>query len=479
METPLVQQKDPAKFAFPKEYQAEDRQLIFALSLYDDLFKITQAEVAAIKKAYPDAKIIIGGSCVNVSNDLRALASFFPEATAFVKGDGEGVITPLVQAMASNYLDTKLIEGLKGVYVREADFEYLNETTNALTEAELNAQPGIVAYQTLIKDINKHNDLSLHTSRSCKYRCVFCSHKYHPAPIYWSAERLIQELKRIKEMTEKGLLPKGALNIHFSDDDFFQDKERAIKFFQLLTADPSLRKAFSFVFQGTVASFYKNGELDFTLLAYLKMIRVNWLNFGTDGFHPEALAFFRKSHSLEMALRLIFILDEMGIPQCHYCILTFPTMSIQTLTETMFTILKIAERPTVHFLYNLCLISHDDSDLLPSAEKLEQKNIVISQTGQRKILPTELPLGHEGAHKTIESALSSPFPNRRSLRKRFTQGKPKAEKRWWRRIERSDRKLLSSKDLKIGEALLYSKHTFIKRLAIMELAKQLMPEIVV
>ena len=43
------------KIIFPTELKANERPLIFAISLYDAQFKATQTEIKNIAKKYPDA----------------------------------------------------------------------------------------------------------------------------------------------------------------------------------------------------------------------------------------------------------------------------------------------------------------------------------------------------------------------------------------------------------------------------------------
>lgn len=445
------------KVNLPKDLATEGRPLFFALSLYDDIFEEIQAEVRAIKEAYPQAKIIIGGPSVNTCKDLKALASFFPDAIAFVKGDGELVITDLIRALScQNGMDKNTIIKLKGIYVKEGVFEYQNERPNVITEEELNKQPGIIAYPSLVHDLKKAGGLYLHTSRGCKYRCVFCSHKYQLRPIYWSAERIVQELRRIRDMVKQGILPSQAFKVIFSDDDFFQDTERAITFLELVINDPSLRKSFKFTFQGTVRSFFRNKRrLNKKLLDLLTKIRIGYLNIGTDGFHPKALRFFKKGggYTWEMVLKLMQALDKRNIPQMHYVILTYPSMTRQVLLETLENICEAYQNysRTLMLDFHFYLTAYESNQLLPIAQELNPPRTLSSRNTARKHLPVDVPLRDNLLHKSLGKTLDIPF---RIEDVTIDAKRNKALRKKWRQLERWERNLFKNKTPTFRDLLL-------------------------
>ena len=67
-------------------------------------------------------------------------------------------------------------------------------------------------------------------------------------------------------MIQKKQLPAEAYNIQFSDDDFLQNRQRAIDFFKLLAADKNLVDDFGFDIVTSVGDYYKQGKFDYELL---------------------------------------------------------------------------------------------------------------------------------------------------------------------------------------------------------------------
>lgn len=450
---------------------------IFAVSLYDHLFLETQRELRDIKRRYPQAKIILGGPSVNTSRNLRALASFFPEATALVKGDGEKVIGDLVAALSTKAIDREALMGMKGVYIRENGFEHWDEMPNLLSEEELNSQPGIWAYTELVQDIKKKKALSLSSSRSCKYRCVFCSHKYHPQPIYWTAERLVSELRRIRGMIEKGILPAEARRISFQDDDFLQNRERALDFTRQIAGDAALNKYFSFDIQASVGSFFKEGELDREMLGLLTGIKVVEVTLGTDGFHPEALKYLRKGgYSWPMVKALIEALDQSGIRQSHYVILTYPEISRQVLIETLENVLDILGGYDISFEFQLSPSAIESNGLMPLAIEWTRIGFplkrVESEDGRIKYLPTRIPVRDGKLRRSIYRNVFSPAPKPKDL-KEFLVGMFGNDK-YWRKFNQARERLLGEEWALAGA--LYADDYYLQHFALNQLLANLRAE---
>lgn len=411
MQAPFVQS---GQLNFPPGI-SERRPLVFALSLFDDLFRVTQAEVARIRVLFPRATIVLGGPGVNTAKELRQLKAFFPEANALVKGDGELAFCQLLACLKSGQLDVDKMEALavKGVYATVAGREYLDNRTNILSVEELNKLPGITAFPDLVKEIKTKGYLELHTSRGCKYRCVFCSHKYHDRPIYWSADRLLQELRKIKDSVKRGELPVEAKNIFFTDDDFFQDKERAAKFLSLIAADP-VRNYFTFSFQGAIGSFLSGGNVDWQLLARLRQIKVAWLNFGTDGFSDKMLRLLGKSgYNWQQVKELIVALDILGFTHCHYAILTHPQMDKEMFFEQVGALLAVLSRnPHMRINVNGVLTAYEGAWLMEKAKQYvpDRLDILSGPNEERKYLPIHLPMADDPyLALAIISVLRQPF----------------------------------------------------------------------
>ncbi|MFH1541671.1 MAG: hypothetical protein ABIE84_01100 [bacterium] len=401
----------------PEDLKDQDKPLFFALTLYDSYFYDAQAEIKHIKKLYPHAKIIVGGPSVNTRDDLAGLASFFPEVTAFVRGDGEKVFAPLIQALSRpEGIDKEVIRQLSGVHVQDGDFVFTDNTKNRLQKAEFDRLPLLPPISALIDDIKKVGMLSLHTSRSCLYRCFFCSHQYR-TPITWSAERIVQELGRIKEMIENGILPKEARHIHFNDDDFFGHRQKAKDFLRLVAKDPGLNEYFSFSFQGSVASFFdQQNHLDRRLLQLLTKIKTNFINIGTDGFSQRSYAALGKTGSWRMANTLIRALAARKITQSHYAILTHPESTRGEIINNILNITHHLEKTDgFNVVINIFVTAYEGTPFMEKADELGMTRFAISPTGARIKLPVRLLPRNKELTRDLLTALKVRSPSLRMM----------------------------------------------------------------
>ncbi|OGC36703.1 hypothetical protein A2311_04050 [candidate division WOR-1 bacterium RIFOXYB2_FULL_48_7] len=393
------------------------RPLIFALTVYDDLWLETKKELALIKEKYPTARIILGGPGVTSwSGSLRELHEHFPQADALVRGDGQPVIESLVMALAKRQIDFTKASKLHGVYVSEQGLAWRSEHPNRQDTIHFNGNPPLVhPFPDLIMDIRERRSLSFNTSIGCKHRCVFCSTIKRP-PVYWRVGRIIQELLRIREMVEEGSLPLEARVITFVDDDFFLDRDRARHFFQTLKGHPLLSDYFRFLFQSSVSSLLQQGQPDIELLD-LVAPNNHFICLGTDGFHPKALSFFRKgNYTLDQALDLIKAIKAREIKQVHYVILTYPQITRQELLETLNILEETIVQdynPAFHYdiAYFLSVIENSPLWQLFQTQHPDNK---VNHDGN-KVLAFNYPLDDTDLVRDLDTILKLPFPSKQDL----------------------------------------------------------------
>ncbi len=414
------------RIRFPKEMRAQERPLIFALSLYDHMFKEVQRETEIIKDLYPGARIMMGGPSVNTTENLLGLAPFFPHVDALVKGDGEAVVSEVVRALMNGGVgDGGISDTLRGVFIRTDGFQYLDNRVGVLDPDGFDAQGGVKAYPALIEDMKRWKALVLSTSRGCRYHCVFCSHQYHPRRVQWSAQRTVEELRRIKGMIERGVLPKEAQRISFQDDDFFQDRRRAMEFLDLVAGDPALRNFFRFSFTSSVRSLVKRGRADAKLLDAIGRVKTRVIFIGTDGFHPSTLRALKGNHyTFEDAGLLIRELDDRGIHQFHNVILTYPGITKVELGETLYNMseLLIDYGGTLKLdIANISPIAYESNGLMKDIRTNARPKVIRSDRGDRKMLPVQCGLVDKELQNWLARVLRKPFFNGKRARRFLRQ----------------------------------------------------------
>jgi len=408
-------------------------RLFFAISLYDYHFVEVQAATSALRRLFPDARLVLGGATVNSSRDIRALAGFFPDVDALVKGDGDKIFPELVDLMSYDRLDREAVLRLKGVYVRDGSFVHCNDEKNELTSDEFNSLPIIVdPTKSVVDALRFEGFLDMSTSRGCVHNCSICS-LHSPSGLFWSAERVVGELRRARKLIGSGRLPAEARNIRFTDADFIQNRQRAKELFRLVTSDPEVRGFFNFMFDASVASFYGAGKLDAELLDLIERAGVSKVVLGIDGFTDGALKFLRKGYTLKMAEALLAELKERHVNVKSYAIMTYPQMDRDSLLAGIANMLRVSHDFDVMFEGTITYpIAREDNAVKPLAADPQY----VEADGARFMLPAALKLRDPALQRDLDAALQIELFGKPMLRALSEMGDPVLRK--WREAFISD-----------------------------------------
>ena len=361
---------------------------VLAVSLYSSDLQEAMSYLNMIRRMMPDVWIVCGGPVVN-AGDFNKLARLIPDADCFIKGDSEvaflRVARVLLKAERQDVLlrrQQRAISKVRGIYFRHFDFVHQHDGTNAISNRLFNAMELCYQVQELWKDIKENGGLYLNTRRGCKYRCIFCSHKYSKKAVAWSAPRIIRELRKIKDLVEAGVLPPEAKDVFFSDDDFFQSPRRAKNFLKMLAADEELNNYFRFIFEGALPSFLKkNGEVDVEMMELLSKVRDKKVVLGTDAFNDDELKYFRKNHYGRRQIReVVAAFERYNIPNIHFVILTSDQTKVDTLMFNLFEMLHLLKSNPKCFrvkISNFALILQPGSTLGRMAERRRLKGLPV------------------------------------------------------------------------------------------------------
>lgn len=329
---PLTEVIHSGSDTLPEEVSRALREPIdfFLLSYLSNTEAALAEEISLIRRLYPSSRIIIGGK--GVTGPVRGGATTIGDiATVFgvdgvVVGDGEKAAAGIVQALTGAQrgqelgpVRKELISQIRGLYFKDfpnGEFEHNDtrinnpdpETFNAYTFQDLETiDPSLL--ETISEDVARRGYLNIHTSEGCLGHCLFCGSGRGERPVAWSAEKLISELFFIRDLIQRGLLPKKAFSISAVEDDFFFDPERVIFLFSLLKGHPELDE-FDFVVEARVDSFFATSldglEINQRLLSAIPHKRI-LIVFGVDGFSDLALEELGKGKA---RMREIAILQE-------------------------------------------------------------------------------------------------------------------------------------------------------------------------
>lgn len=186
--------------------------------------------------------------------------------------------------------------------------------------------------------------LSYISSRGCPYSCIFCSAIQGKTYRRVSADRLVADLHRIRELARDLGESREPFIIAFGDDNFLYDRARALTFFRRVVAE-GLHHFFQFTFQASVDRLFRHlGRrlLDTELVDWARLANVSFLTFGTDNFCDEELRRLRKApYTREHIHLLVDFLESRGMLNNHFCILSNLYTTPANLAENLRTILAL------------------------------------------------------------------------------------------------------------------------------------------
>lgn len=274
----------------------------------------------AIKKEFPDKKIILGGPHIS-SNVLHAMS--FQEFDYGVIGEGEAAIKELLDAL----IEKKQIDDIKGLTFRNKNKEIII-TPKREGIANLDILP-FPAYD-LINDISIYTPppsnyktlpvINMITSRGCPSQCTFCDRsvfgeKYRQR----SAQNIVNEIKYLKQKY-------GVREIAFVDDTFMLIKKRIFEIFELLDHE-------NIHFYWTCMS--RINIMDYEFLKYIKSKGCWHISFGIESGDENILKIIRKNISFEKTEQVIKWCHELGIKTKGFFIIGHPGETLETINKTI------------------------------------------------------------------------------------------------------------------------------------------------
>jgi anaerobic magnesium-protoporphyrin IX monomethyl ester cyclase len=159
------------------------------------------------------------------------------------------------------------------------------------------------------------------TSRGCPYRCIYCQHMFGRQIRYRSPEGVLAQVRHLVETY-------GVREIHFEDDSFNVDVDRAKRIFDLLVeADLRCKIAFP--------NGVRGDRVDEELIARGKAAGLYSIAFGIESASPRILEMIHKGLSLEAVSRAIDLADRYGIWSIGFFMLGFPGETREEMEQTI------------------------------------------------------------------------------------------------------------------------------------------------
>ncbi len=253
-------------------------------------------------------KVIIGGP--HVSSIKKKILSEC-KADFAVKGEGE---EPIVKFLAGEPLGQ-----IKGLIWKDGENVVENSDNPFLRQLDEMPFPAFEMFE-----LNKYMDkkLPIITSRSCPYRCTFCSINltmgfgFRPR----SAESVVNELEHWHKM--------GYKYFGFNDDNFTLIPSRAEKI-----CDQIVEKGLKIKWE------LRNGiRIDRVyegLLRKMKAAGCIYIGYGVESAHQDILDNIKKDLKIEKVRDAILLTDKVGIKKGAFFIIGLPGDTFEKFKETL------------------------------------------------------------------------------------------------------------------------------------------------
>lgn len=271
-----------------------------------------QSYVALVRRYAPNAKIVIGGPSLFWNKEMRTMGD------AYVMGEGEDIIVPLVQHL----FEGRIPESLPSVGYRDANGEWKENAARLFKNMDDNPFPD----WSLLKR-NPDDFFILPTQRGCKYRCAFCT---FPANEGWklryrSIPSIIEELKVNFEKY-------GIYRYMFADSTFTFPQDRCIELLNAIAALP---------FKIEWLAYARADNMSEAMGAAMQASGCVGLFYGVESGDEKVLLKMKKGFTTSQVREGVRIAKKYGISITASWIIGFPGETKETVRNTLNFILEL------------------------------------------------------------------------------------------------------------------------------------------
>ena len=263
---------------------------------YSTLIKVAKNLSDAIKKEFPDIKIILGG---NAATFTAKELIHHDSVDILVLGEGENTFKHLIDALDKN----TSLENIPALCFKTKSGEIKFNDKRPLIE-DLDSLP--LPAHNLLKD-KKFYERTVLTTRGCPYNCVYCStsaffqkHRKRSVP---------NIMKEVRSLFEPGLEYSNN-RINFIDDIFTIDHNRVKEICNELTSmkkDLKLDDSFQWTAGGRIENITED------LLKTMKDGGCSIMFFGIESGSQRILDFLKRRYTQEDVVRVINCCKKLGI----------------------------------------------------------------------------------------------------------------------------------------------------------------------
>ncbi|MCL4478550.1 MAG: B12-binding domain-containing radical SAM protein [Deltaproteobacteria bacterium] len=299
----------------------------YTLTLLDTL------EIAhRAKQVNPDVFVVIGGPHAFI---YPAQTAMLPYIDAVVPGEGEEVMTELVEALAKGMS----LEQIPGIYLNHNGTLLVTPPRSLIENLDTLPFPArkLVpkkAYK-FVSDTSAFSTTMI-SSRGCKFKCTFCDVPFRSIRAR-SPDNVVDEISECAEI--------GYKEINFYDDNFNFSEERVGDICQRLISNGS---PVNFSIRARV------DKINLKMLQQLYHAGCRRINFGLEVGDDETLKYLKKGITTDMVRNAVRLTKDAGIEVVTYFILGIPGRPKETSLRTIDFAIEI-DPDYAQFMYMVLL----------------------------------------------------------------------------------------------------------------------------
>jgi radical SAM superfamily enzyme YgiQ (UPF0313 family) len=324
--------------------------------------------LAVARKVCPECVTLMGGPYPTATPEL-ALAD--PLLDYAVLSEGEETAWELLHALSSG----GEADQVAGLACRGSDGQIVR-TPARLPITDMDSLPwpayDLVDMEAYFSQLRTHLSpqqararyAPVFTSRGCPFGCIYCQHMFGRRIRYRSPESVLAQIRHLVEAY-------AVQEIHFEDDSFNVDLDRAKRIFALIAeADLDVKIAFP---NGMRADF-----VDKEFVVRAKKAGVYSVAFGIETASPRIREMIHKNLELDKVTQAIDLAYEHGIWSIGFFMLGFPGETRAEMEETVdFAIRSRLTTASLHSVIPLPatplwdLVSQTHPELLETAKQFD------------------------------------------------------------------------------------------------------------
>jgi len=303
-----------------QELRKENYDLV-GLTMLTPMYSVVKQMASAIKQAFPQIKIMVGGA------HATALPKETLEDIEFIDyicvGEGENTIVELAQALE----EKKEINQIAGLAYREKDKIILTQLREFEKNLDKFPPPArhllpMEKYKSTASTVQgKSFCATLIVARGCPFNCTYCSHPFGRTFRHHSVERIIQEIESLMR------------DYNVSEFNVEADTLTADRDFILSLCREIVEKGLSKKIRWTCAN--RMDTVDEELLKIMKQAGCWQISYGVESGVQRLLDLINKREKLEDMEKVFALTKKIGITIRGFFMLGLPTETYQESLQTI------------------------------------------------------------------------------------------------------------------------------------------------